>query len=49
MKIDITYGDGKVSIDIPKKNLASVIVPKQVKPITNMQEELNRVLDNPHG
>ncbi|MHA2423594.1 MAG: lactate racemase domain-containing protein, partial [Candidatus Thorarchaeota archaeon] len=49
MNVKITYGDGKIEIDIPEKNLAQVIEPKAIKTISDKQAELNRVLDNSHG
>jgi len=49
MRIEVTYGETKVPIDIPEKNYAGRIIPKEVRTIPNVQEELNRVLNNPHG
>jgi nickel-dependent lactate racemase len=49
MKVDLTYGNGKVSVDIPEQNFAGKVIPKQVRTIPDAQAELNRVLDNPHG
>ncbi len=49
MAVKITYGDGKIEVDIPEKNLAQFIEPKPIKTISDSQTELNRVLDNPHG
>ncbi|MFW9919410.1 MAG: lactate racemase domain-containing protein [Candidatus Thorarchaeota archaeon] len=49
MKIEVTYGDSKIPIDIPEKNLAGKVVPKEAKTIQDIQVELNRVLNNPHG
>ncbi len=49
MKINVTYGDTKIPIDIPEKNFAGKIIPTEVKTISDIQAELNRVLDNPHG
>ena len=49
MNVEITYGEGKIQVDIPEKNLVQFIVPKQVKTISDTQAELNRVLNNPHG
>ncbi|MFW9844076.1 MAG: lactate racemase domain-containing protein, partial [Candidatus Thorarchaeota archaeon] len=49
MEVSITYGDGKVKLDIPESNLAGVIKPKQLKLKQDLMGELERVLDNPHG
>lgn len=49
MKVDLSYGSGKVSVDIPERNFAGKVIPKQSKTIPDTQAELNRVLDNPHG
>lgn len=49
MKIEVTYGDSKIPIDIPEKNFAGKVVPKEVRTIQDIQAELNRVLTNPHG
>jgi len=49
MKVELTYGDGKIDVEIPEKNLAAKIVPKAIKTIADIPTELNRVLDNPHG
>ncbi|MDF1540905.1 MAG: lactate racemase domain-containing protein [Candidatus Thorarchaeota archaeon] len=49
MKLELTYGDGKIEVEIPEKNLAAKVVPKAIKTIDDILTELNRVLDNPHG
>ncbi len=49
MKVDLSYGNGKVSVDIPEQNFAGKVIPKQAKIISDTQAGLNRVLDNPHG
>ncbi len=49
MLVEITYGNDKIKIEVPKENLAAHIVPKLLKTIADTQAELNRVLDNPHG
>ncbi len=49
MRVDITYGDSKIGLEIPPKNLAGVVHPKSVKTKGNTLAELERVLRNPHG
>ncbi len=49
MKVSITYGNDDVVLEIPDTNLADVIVPKKLDVKSDMMEELNRVLENPHG
>ncbi len=49
MKIAITYGGGKIKLDIPDKNLSGIILPKQIESKSDVAKELQRVLDNPHG
>ncbi len=49
MEIAVTYGNDKVKLNIPDKNFAGLIAPKKSKPLADIQKELNRVLDNPHG
>ncbi len=49
MKVELTYGDGTIEVEIPEKNLAAKIVPKAIKTIEDTLTELNRALDNPHG
>ncbi|MGY5853363.1 MAG: lactate racemase domain-containing protein [Candidatus Thorarchaeota archaeon] len=49
MKVPISYGDTKIDLDIPEKNLAGKIVPKQPNLISDTMTELMRVMENPHG
>ncbi|MFW9800110.1 MAG: lactate racemase domain-containing protein [Candidatus Thorarchaeota archaeon] len=49
LKVDLTYGDSKVEIDIPDENLSGKIVPKELAAKADMENELARVLANPHG
>lgn len=49
MKVNLTYGDGEIELDIPDRNLAGVIVPKQAEVKSDVESELSRVMDNPHG
>ena len=49
MKVSLTYGESKIELDIPEENLAGKVVPRQVAAKSDTQEELSRVLTNPHG
>ncbi|MHA2432147.1 MAG: lactate racemase domain-containing protein, partial [Candidatus Thorarchaeota archaeon] len=49
MKVNLTYGDSKIELDIPRENLAGKVVPKQVMGKSVIEDELCRVLTNPHG
>ncbi|TFG33517.1 DUF2088 domain-containing protein [Candidatus Thorarchaeota archaeon] len=49
MEVAITYGSGKVKLNIPDKNLSGIIVPKQLESKVDVSEELQRVMNNPHG
>jgi nickel-dependent lactate racemase len=49
LDILVTYGSRKIELHIPDPNFAGKIEPKQLQPISNEMQELDRVLDNPHG
>ncbi len=49
LKIDVTYGDSTIELDIPDENLSGKIVPKQPAAKLDTENELARVLANPHG
>ncbi|MCK4568326.1 MAG: DUF2088 domain-containing protein, partial [Candidatus Thorarchaeota archaeon] len=49
MEISVSYGDGKVDLNIPESNFAGIIKPKQLEPKSDLLGELKRVLDNPQG
>lgn len=49
MEVHVTYGDGKVKLEIPDKNLAGVIKPKPAKTTSDVQGGIEEVLANPHG
>jgi nickel-dependent lactate racemase len=49
LEVHVTYGDGKVKLEIPDKNLAGVIKPKPAKATSDVQGGIEKVLDNPHG
>ena len=45
----MSYGDGKLRLEIPDKNLAGVIEPKPAKTTADVLTGIEQVLDNPHG
>jgi nickel-dependent lactate racemase len=49
LEVHVTYGDGKVKLEIPDKNLAGVIKPKPAKTTSDVQGGIEEVLANPHG
>ena len=49
MEITLAYGDKEIKLDIPSDNLAGSIAPKQIKLISNVANELEHVMNNPHG
>ncbi len=49
MEIPVSYGDGKVDLNIPESNFAGIVKPKQLEPKSDLLGELKRVLDNPQG
>jgi nickel-dependent lactate racemase len=49
LKVTLAYGDQEIELDIPDANLAGTIAPKQIKLISNIPDELDRVMSNPHG
>ncbi|MFW9834836.1 MAG: nickel-dependent lactate racemase [Candidatus Thorarchaeota archaeon] len=49
MEVHVTYGDGKVKLEIPDKNLAGVIKPKPAETTSDVQVGIEKVLDKPHG
>jgi nickel-dependent lactate racemase len=49
LDISVTYGSRKIELHIPDPNFAGKIEPKQLNPISNEKQELERVLDNPFG
>ena len=49
MEIPVSYGDGKIHLNIPDKNFAGHIVPKAPNLISDVSAELSRVMNNPHG
>ncbi len=49
MTIRLRYGDGKIDLSIPKKNLAGEISPGEAEILPDTLGEFERVLNNPHG
>ncbi len=49
MEISLSYGDGKVRLEIPEKNLAGIVAPKSVQARSDVRGELARAMENPHG
>lgn len=49
MEVTLRYGNGQVNLEIPEKNLAGIIRPKQISAKSDVLGELARALDNPHG
>ena len=49
MDVAVTYGDGKIDLRIPEKNLAGIIKPKQVETKADIAAELAHAMTNPHG
>ncbi|TFG31912.1 DUF2088 domain-containing protein [Candidatus Thorarchaeota archaeon] len=49
MEVAVTFGSGKIKLNIPDKNLSGIIVPKQLEAKSDVSEELQRVMNNPHG
>jgi len=47
IQISVPYGKDKLSFTIPKKNLGEVISPRNVVSVKDIDEEINRALDNP--
>lgn len=49
LDVHVTYGDGKIRLKIPERNLAGIIEPNPSKTQSNVQAGIESVLDNPHG
>ena len=45
----MTYGDNKIVLNIPEKNLAGVIEPNPANVSSDVLSGIVRVLDNPQG
>lgn len=46
-RVNIRYGEGTLSVDIPEKNFLYAIAPKDMVPIKNEQEYIRKCLKNP--
>ncbi|NHI82899.1 MAG: DUF2088 domain-containing protein [Candidatus Thorarchaeota archaeon] len=49
MTMDLRYGNRTINLNIPDKNIAGMIEPRKAHVLSNIDEELSRVLANPHG
>ncbi len=49
MDVSVTYGDKKIVLNIPEKNLAGVIEPNPANASSDVLSGIVRVLDNPQG
>lgn len=49
LDVHVSYGDGKITLKIPDKNLAGVLVPKPASTTSDVLAGIEHVLDNPHG
>lgn len=49
MIINLDYGGSKLEIDIPEKNLLSVIESRPIKPLARPQKTLIESMENPYG
>jgi lactate racemase len=48
-RIDLPYGDQTVAVDIPAKNLRSVMSPNSVAAVPDLDDEIRRALNQPIG
>ncbi len=49
MDIELGYGKGKVKVNVPDKNLITVLAPNEVKAELTGAEEVKRAIENPIG
>lgn len=49
MGIELGYGKGKVKVNVPDKNLITVLAPNEVKAELTGAEEVKRAIENPIG
>ncbi len=47
--VEITYGDGTISLNIPSRNLGREIRPSKMQSAGTVEESLRNALTNPHG
>jgi|SRR5271157_2023489 len=45
--IDLKYGKGHFEVDVPDKNLAGILLPKELSGVQDEQAEIKRALENP--
>lgn len=49
MKINLRYGEGKISIDIPEDQITGIYEPKKIKGVKNVRAGVEKSLQNPIG
>jgi len=49
LDVNVTYGDKKIVLNIPEKNLAGVIEPKHANATSDVLSSIERVLNSPQG
>lgn len=49
IKIKIPYRNGSLVFSIPKKNLAEILSPQNIKPLRNLEKKMKKILTNPIG
>lgn len=49
MKIELPYGETKLRVDVPEKNLAGVILPNNISPEKSAREMIVSALEHPMG
>jgi lactate racemase len=47
--IDLKYGKGHFEVDVPDRNLAGILLPKELEGVKDEQAEIRRALENPIG
>lgn len=47
--VDLKYGKGHFTVDVPEKNLAGIILPNELTGVSDEQAEIRRALENPIG
>ena len=47
--VEVTYGDGTLSLNIPSENLGEEIRPKKMQSAGSIEESIRNALANPHG
>jgi len=49
MKIQLPYGSGSVSVDVPDRNFAGVLEPSELNAVGNVESAVRYALDHPIG